>query len=135
MKPMFMMQKVLEKCAEHFEGDAAHHGVMAKAWEDDSEQQASHNERGEACSKLAKTCRSLADKCDKAEDIADLEKLFGDKADEMQPSEIVGVLPDAPVTKGRPVPRFGAPAIAIESVDKEFRKLVSIEDGTETETA
>ena len=135
MKPAFLMKKVLEKCAEHFEGDAAHHVTMSKAWEEDSEQHASHNERGEACGKMAKTCRSLAEKCDKAEGIADLEKLFGDKADEMQPSEVFGVLPDAPVSKGRAIPRFGAPAIAIESVDKEFRKLVSIEDGTETETA
>ena len=135
MKPAFLMKKVLEKCAEHFEGDAAHHVTMSKAWEEDSEQHASHNERGEACGKMAKTCRSLAEKCDKAEGIADLEKLFGDKADQLEPSQVSLIVGDAPVSKGKLVPRYGQRVPGIEDVPKEFQKLISIETGEETETA
>jgi hypothetical protein len=130
---MFALQKLLKTCADHFAGDAKHHATMAKAWETDSEQHASHNERGEACKAMADKCASLGDKCSKADSIGDLGKLFGDKADEMQPSNVSIVAPDAPA-RGRLVLRAGQREVPADAVPVEFRKLVSIEDGTESET-
>jgi hypothetical protein len=113
------MGKFFKTCADHFAAESEHHGVMAKGWDENSEQHTSHADRADACSKLAKTCNSLADKCGKG-DVGDFEKLFGD---EVMPSRVSIVAPDAPGKTVRAVPRHGQPALPTTAADAVFEKI------------
>jgi hypothetical protein len=131
MKPMYAMQKFLEKCADHFAGESDHHATMSKGWDEDSEQHASCKDRAAACSKLAKTCSSLADKCGKAESAADFEKMFGEDGDAIVPTQVSRIAPDNPQTKLKMVLRAGMPTPETPKPDPQFAKLFSMDDGSE----
>ena len=146
MKPAQMLKAFLTKCAETCVGQAKHHAEMSKGHaslvggEDDSAinkfdkaASESHAERASAWTGLGETCCALADKCSKGE-VGELEKLFGDASDQLEPSPVSIVAPDAPA-RGRLVLRVGQREVPADAVPAQFRKLVSIEDGSESEPA
>lgn len=89
-----------------------------------------HKQAADELDKLAGTCaahaehhRDAAAKCNKAA-VDELNKLV--------PTDISAVAPDRPGI--RSVPRPGQPELpAKPNVDEQFRKLVSVEDGSEIE--
>jgi hypothetical protein len=129
MKPAHLMAKFFKTCGDHFAAESEHHGVMAKGWDEASEQSKSHADRAEACSTMAEKCHSLADKCTKANSLADLEKLFGDGGDAIVPTQVSRVAPDKPGSV-RMVARAGQPPIPVAAPDDIFEKIFG---GTGTE--